>query len=277
MFADNLFANAIKGENGYFNGLTAEEVKISGELNATKGTFDNVVINENAIIRGKFNKVTQHITKDNFFDFFSKEKELCFTDTNADIIQALPTRLLSWGDVIYIDYVDQTLLGASGNSFIVFPALLPFVDNDGITKHRKIYGYHRQNGKDVRLTAENVRELINREFLIINNTNANLSITSVLAKFPCEQHFGWRTRTIDPYVELVRGPEDVVISQARYVINYIDSNNKPFGFGLGAGNALWLKYVLSETRVDDDDDIYSESIALVGRTLYCSTVEEERK
>lgn len=277
LFADNLFAEAIQGKNGYFNGLTAEEVKISGELNATKGTFDNVVINENAIIRGKFNKVTQHITEDNFFDFFSQKKETCFTDTNADIIQALPTRLLSWGDIIYIDYVDQTLLGASGNSFIVFPALLPFFDDDNILKHRKIYGYHRQNDTDVRFTAENVRELINREFLIINNTNAKLSITSVLAKFPCEQDFGWSTRTIDPYVELVRGKEGATISQSQYVTNYIDSSSKPFGFGLGAGNALWLKYVLSETRVDADDDIYTESIALVGRTLYCSTVEEERK
>lgn len=247
----------------------------TGEVNATSGTFNNVVINENAIIKGKFNKVSQHITQENFYDFFYSNKETVYDDTNADIAEALPTRLLSWGDIIYIDSVDQTLLGASGNSFIVFPALLPFIDNKGILRHRKIYGYHKQNGEDVRLTAENVRELINREFLIINNSNANIQITSVLAKFPCEQESPTGTRTIDPYVEQIRGAESQIISQAQYVTNYIDSNNNPFGFSLNPGGALWLKYVVSETRVDDSKDLYAESIALVGLQLHCSTTEEE--
>lgn len=247
----------------------------TGEVNATSGTFNNVVINENAIIRGKFNKVSQHITQENFSDFFYHEKESLYDETNADIAKALPTRLLSWGDIIYIDSVDQTLLGASGNSFIVFPALLPFFDDEGILRHRKIYGYHKQNGEDVRLTAENVRELINREFLIINNSNANIYITSVLAKFPCEQESPTGTRTIDPYVEQIRGAESQIISQAQYVTNYIDSNNNAFGFALLQGGALWLKYVVSETRVDDSDDLYAESIALVGLQLHCSTTEED--
>lgn len=259
----------------------------SGEVNATSGTFNNVVINDNAIIKGKFNKVTQHITKENFYDFFYHTKEKIWGNTEADIGEALPTRLLSWGDIIYIDSIDTDLL--NDKQFIVFPSLLPYVDDYGELKHRRIYGYHRQDDVDVRLTAEDVRELINREFLIFNNTDPaiNIVITSALLKKATTGNDDWGNRTINPYLDYELVAVDVtndggninvrpITNQAEYIVDYSDSQGNITGFSIGGGEALWLKYVMSETRVEIASEyIYSESIALVGNIIRGYSTEEE--
>lgn len=142
LFADNLFAEAIQGKNGYFNGLTAEEVKISGELNATKGTFHDVVIN------GAYNKLIQTITDDNWTQFFHN-------DGNATY-----PLLHSWGDVVKIDL--KTLTNITNH--IKLPSLLPKDQNkfEAYTAYKK-----DSEGNVVEITShDDIRSLLGRQIIL---------------------------------------------------------------------------------------------------------------
>lgn len=143
LFADNLFANAIKGENGYFNGLTAEEVKISGELNATKGTFHDVVIN------GAYNKLFQVIDESALGNFFYYNEK----DGNYYPL------LHSWGDAIRIN---RDLIGSLN---VYLPALVPEIFS-GKIRVRPWEGYKKTSEGIKSMTMDDVRSLIGRQFVI---------------------------------------------------------------------------------------------------------------
>lgn len=204
LFADNLFANAIKGENGYFNGLTAEEVKISGELNATKGTFHDVVIN------GAYNKLIQTITDDNWTQFFHN-------DGNATY-----PLLHSWGDVVKIDLKTQMNI----TNHIKLPSLLPKDQNkfEAYTAYKK-----DSEGNVVEITShDDIRSLLGRQIILyIAKGLPQLSFfTNVFYKV--EQ-------------PLTREFNALSIDYDQFFTTDIDSE---FGFGFSGGMTLILQLKL---------------------------------
>ena len=140
LFADNLFTNAIQSGSGYFDGLNAKTVKISGELNATSGTFHDVVIN------GAYNKLFQTIDQTSLSNFFHKEGDFYYP------------MLHSWGDVISINYPYITPL--------VLPSLLPYSDSEGL-KFYPVTGYKRNSTGGIEpMTLNDIRSLVGRQFVI---------------------------------------------------------------------------------------------------------------
>lgn len=142
LFADNLFTNAIQSGSGYFDGLNAKYVKISGELNATKGTFHDVVIN------GAYNKLIQTITDDNWAQFFHK-----------DDYGTYPL-LHSWGDVVKIDL--KTLTNITNH--INLPSLYPIDQN----KFESYTAYKKDSeGNVVEITShDDIRSLLGRQIIL---------------------------------------------------------------------------------------------------------------
>jgi hypothetical protein len=177
LFADNLFTNAIKSGSGYFDGLNAKTVKISGELNATSGTFDNVVIN------GAYNKLVQELTTDNISTFLTNSIAVK-TDTNlADgeweaTFNGNGTYMKSWGDIVVIKSFPPNNI----YPFIVLPALLPEYSNGNFV-YRPIIGKVKEktetNGDSERnMTVDDVRSLIGRKIIIRNTTGQSVYVTS---------------------------------------------------------------------------------------------------
>jgi hypothetical protein len=153
LFADNLFANAIQSGSGYFDGLNAKEVKISGELNATKGTFHDVVIN------GAYNKLFQTVTKDTFDSFFHKEGDKYYP------------LLHSWGDAIRINRDDIEALN------VYLPSLVPEMNNANQLSVQEWLGFKRNaTGGISKMIMDDVRSLIGRQFIIyMADSNAALN------------------------------------------------------------------------------------------------------
>ena len=143
LFADNLFADAIQSGSGYFDGLNAKTVKISGELNATSGTFDNVVIN------GAYNKLFQVIDERALGNFF-------YYNEKDDNYYPL---LHSWGDAIRIN---RDLIGSLN---VYLPALVPEIFSDKI-RVRPWEGYKKTSEGIKSMTMDDVRSLIGRQFVI---------------------------------------------------------------------------------------------------------------
>lgn len=143
LFADNLFADAIQSGSGYFDGLNAKEVRISGELNATKGTFHDVVIN------GAYNKLIQTIKDDNWTQFFYKD----------DYGYTYPL-LHSWGDVVKIDLTTQTNI----TNHIKLPSLLPIQQNEFAS-----YTAYKKDSESnvVEITShDDIRSLLGRQIIL---------------------------------------------------------------------------------------------------------------
>jgi hypothetical protein len=145
LFADEAWVKALSAGTGDFDNLVAKNVKISGELNATKGIFHDVVIN------GAYNKLFQTVTNSNVSDF------VYYNSGNYYPL------LHSWGDVVNINYPYITPL--------VLPSLLPYSDSEGI-KFYPVTGYKRNSaGEIVSMTLNDIRSLVGRQFVIYLPSN----------------------------------------------------------------------------------------------------------
>lgn len=212
LFADNLFTNAIQSGSGYFDGLNAKYVKISGELNATKGTFHDVVIN------GAYNKLIQTITDDNWAQFFHK-----------DDYGTYPL-LHSWGDVVKIDL--KTLTNITNH--IKLPSLLPIHQNEfaSYTAYKK-----DSEGNVVKITShDDIRSLLGRQIILyIAKGLPQLSFfTNVFYKV--EQ-------------PLTREFNALSIDYDQFFTTDIDSE---FGFGINSGITLILQLKLGYRVIDNE-------------------------
>jgi hypothetical protein len=176
LFADNLFADAIQSGSGYFDKLNAKGVKISGELNATKGTFHDVVIN------GAYNKLIQTITDDNWGQFF-------YRNDNGDVCPLLH----SWGDVVKISLTEASTLGTT----VKIPSLLP---NSNGTFEDYIAYKKDSSGNVVRTELyDDIRSLLGRQIVLYISSGAPkiTFLTNICYKITLEGNEGFNTLSSD--------------------------------------------------------------------------------
>lgn len=220
LFAGDVFANAIKSDKGYFDGLVANDVKVSGEINAKSGVFENVVVN------GAYNKLVQNVTAENWKNFFF-ENMVTVKNANNNTFTARGTYLKSWGDVINIKHYPD-----SENYNIVLPSLCVYTYN-GAPYYYPIIGKVKTSEGNVNMTEDDVRSLIDRVMIINNDTNKTLRITAALYK-PMNIDVDTHTKVLNPYDDMV-----VSGSGSEWLDGYFQSNNLQ-SFTLEQNDCLYL-------------------------------------
>jgi hypothetical protein len=242
IFNEAIVRGTVYATNGIF----------TGEVNATSGTFNNVVINDNVVIRGKFNRVVQYITQENFEDFFypinSQFDAFHKTGEGFDnnSISALPTYMHAWADILYWN----------GNNEITMalPCIYKYTSYDdatGISKilTKPIIGKVKDNGVSRDMEYNDVMSLVGREIVLFNNTDANINIYASLIKpanYGTEEDATYKTIIIDP-----------VNSTGEWLHGYTnltDTNDKNPSISryiIGGQNAAILKCVMVRRYLQD--------------------------
>lgn len=246
IFNEAIVRGTVYATNGIF----------TGEVNATSGTFNNVTINDNVIIRGKFNRVVQHITQENFEDFFYPVNYLFYAflkvgagfDNNG--IYALPTYMHAWADIIYWDGREN------GNNEITMalPCIYKYTSYDyetGISEilTKPIIGKVKDNGVSRDMEYNDVMSLVGREIVLFNNTTANIYIYASLIKpanYGTEEGATYKTIIIDPVNstgEWFHGYTDLTDTN--------DKNPSITRYTIGGQNAAILKCVMVRRYLQD--------------------------
>jgi hypothetical protein len=118
--------------------------RFSGEVNATSGTFKDVVIN------GTYNRLVQTINSNNYSNY------LYLPDIYSDYYALM----LQWGDIIHLD----VSVFNSGKA-IVMPSYIPYRDGTEI-KYNELIGYKHGNTDIEVMNVDDIRSLIGRKIII---------------------------------------------------------------------------------------------------------------